>query len=101
MSGKYTPGPWRIEPDFQGFIIVGRPKWGAIRCGVEGEWDVAEIDTDGEDDEANAHLIAAAPELLEALEGLLDLSSESGEIDRRLAFKDARAAIAKAKGEAQ
>ena len=46
---------------------------------------------------ANAHLIAAAPELLEALEMMLDMS-EMGGFGKSAAEDTARAAIAKAKG---
>lgn len=50
-------------------------------------------------DKANAHLLAAAPELLEALEAVLDNCLDSqGLFD---AYAKARAAIAKATGEQQ
>jgi hypothetical protein len=48
--------------------------------------------------EANAHLIAAAPELLEALENLLKVYEGEGGTQHH-AGDIARAAIAKAKGE--
>ena len=48
--------------------------------------------------EATARLIAAAPELLEALEMMLDMS-EMGGFGKSAAEDTARAAIAKAKGE--
>jgi hypothetical protein len=48
--------------------------------------------------EANARLIAAAPELLEALEGLLKLPPEES-LERVEAERNARAAIAKARGQ--
>lgn len=52
----------------------------------------------GKDDEANAHLIAAAPELYEALANLLAVSE--GEGGTRFDAQDiARAALAKARGE--
>ena len=46
---------------------------------------------------ANARLFAAAPELLEACEGLLGLAERDGWL--HVAVNQARAAIAKAKGE--
>lgn len=48
--------------------------------------------------EADAHLIAAAPELLEALENLLKVHEGEGGTQHNAADM-ARAAIAKAKGE--
>ena len=53
-----------------------------------------------EKEQSLARLIAAAPDLLEALQGMIEVVSntEYGEIDRKLAVKDARAAIAKATG---
>jgi hypothetical protein len=52
--------------------------------------------------EANARLIAAAPELLEALENLAEhIDSKSGDFAMRAHFlKEAFAAIAKARGQA-
>jgi len=100
---KHTPGPWRAQP----------------REGFEGEWEVVstcEIEwliaaaaphIDGDPDEANARLIAAAPELLEALVGLMrvmpvlpaDAKTIRGiEQQYDAAHRAARAAIAKAKG---
>jgi hypothetical protein len=46
-----------------------------------------------------ARLIAAAPELLEALEGMLRASPGGGDIDIHSACLKAKAAIAKARGE--
>lgn len=56
---KYTPGPWAWTGSFfkgsDGKVIVTR------------SWN----DTEAEEAEANAKLIAAAPELIEALEKLV------------------------------
>ena len=89
---KHTPGPW---------------KYGAELSSRTGEWlisfdagnrgrgiGIAETRPGSGQEEANARLIAAAPELLEALEELLAETRING------AFADkARAAIAKARGE--
>ena len=93
MTTKHTPGPWQA----QDYWIIG--------C-VEDSWDimagadtacpkrVAKVFTS----EADARLIAAAPELLEALKNLYTATpdNEGGELGR--ACMKARAAIAKAEG---
>ncbi len=58
---KYTPGPWLVDYDCsvindEGILIVNPPAWGF-------EDTVAS--------EANAHLISAAPEMLEALKQII------------------------------
>lgn len=55
MSAQHTPGPWKIDPNRRGKAItcsIGLTIAGAHKCGSQ---------------DANARLIAAAPELLEAL----------------------------------
>lgn len=98
MSGaKHTPGPWRDVGDgyveAQSAPLKFRSGW----------YDSAYLTADSKDEwEANARLIAAAPELLEALEGLLEYCGGSV-ADEHLdedELKAARAAIAKARGEA-
>ena len=45
----HTPLPWRAEIDtFDHAYIVGSPGKGYERLGVEGEWDVAELDYNSE-----------------------------------------------------
>ena len=62
MSG-HTPGPWAVTPD--SFVMAGsRPSIG-----------VARVITHAKEFVANARLIAAAPELLEALKALVDSQS--------------------------
>ena len=100
---KHTPGPWAVERDAEGRLHV-----------VEGDFlDVAEVGyLSGPDPEANARLIAAAPELLEALEQLFRIGEfyssaiehdNYGEHGRKMDLAEwatlAQAAIAKAKGE--
>jgi hypothetical protein len=97
---KHTPGPWSSR----GRAIRGpHPKdpAGRARIVAKAIWDNG---TYVDEAEANARLIAAAPELLEALEDLVCLAeramreSESGEwmVDEEL--RDARDAIEKARG---
>ncbi len=130
MSAKHTPGPWFIwkeramqdeglEPveiteelmEFSYFeVMAGRPIGDVTRSRVKGCTMVVELDADefGEDAQegvhialANARLIAAAPELLEALKSLVHSLDESDLIhdDQRQAFSASKAAIAKATGQ--
>jgi hypothetical protein len=84
-SVKHTPGPWRRE----GSIV--RAGDFAIRLGVkigkpQAEWD------------SNANLIAAAPEMLVALQRAeIELNTYLGELSAT-ALPMVRAAIAKAEG---
>jgi len=62
MTTKHTPGPWAINnPDHENFVTIGSSS-------VRNIADVWAINGDCTEDErdANACLIAAAPELLEA-----------------------------------
>lgn len=94
---NHTPGPWEVdENDLMIFSAGGNGKRIA---------DTMPHDEDDmPDDEwrANAVLIAAAPELLAALEAMLAAGSAYGcdftQNNPRIAMQ-ARAAIAKAKGE--
>jgi len=102
MSTTHTPGPWRehshrqIGPD-AGIVCE---VWSAI-----GETDADRI----AQADANARLIAAAPDLLEALQEMVAGDAEAIEDAKRLgvpfpdemlaAYHKARAAIAKATGE--
>jgi len=88
MKTKHTPGPWR----YNGKTDVYNAN-GATICELyKGYQSIPEC-------RANAHLIAAAPDLLEAMEGLLAWEPRQKDHAERLAWEDALAAIAKAKGE--
>lgn len=78
----HTPGPW---------VLTWRPI-----IDVAGIASVPVAD-DGRHT-ANAHLIAAAPDLLAALEILIDCASYGDVIQDADAWATARAAIAKATG---
>ena len=83
-DSKRTPGPWDVrKAPIGGTSMIIRPI-GAIR--------VCELIAN----DANAHLISAAPELLEALEAKMSASVHAERVE---ADKLARAAIAKAKGQ--
>ena len=95
----YTPGPWEID-------------WVECKTGDEVHWKVpttiGPISPDHNHwsgpyldvEEADAYLIAAAPDLLEALQHLLNTMFDGpDESDAAHAVSKAREAIAKAKGE--
>ena len=89
MADKHTPGPWKIgTPPPNGEQTVGTDQGLMVAVATTGA---------GVQTKANASLIAAAPDLLEAPKGLMALSDHR--VDLRDAAKDARAAIAKATGE--
>lgn len=93
---KHTPGPWKVDK----YIDSGKPSLSVSANGSE----VAQASSwagDGADEAgANARLIAAAPELLEACreakEVLDDLPCGAAE-----ALKKIDAAISKAEGNAE
>jgi hypothetical protein len=101
---KYTPGPWAQDDSDGadwGWIRDGEGRMVAV-CGIPEGADLIKHRRDGSDPtEANARLIAAAPDLLEALKRLCDLPCncpcEIG-ADEMTAYGQARAAIAKAEG---
>lgn len=105
-EAKFTPGPWQYRPN-------RFDDWGTVRAGEDficqakhphyAEEVLAEhrrLETDPW--EANARLIAAAPDLYEALYRIVDSVArcESGDVCQTSDFDDARAALAKARGEA-
>lgn len=93
MTTKHTRGPWHTNKPIESNGYV----WVDPIDGVCGEIATAwPTTTDGEA-EANARLIAAAPELLEALIELNSVSARGFLYDDPARIK-ARAAIAKATG---
>jgi len=76
---EHTNGPWRYE---HGDFNVGGDNPGGVGSILSDEdWYVARIE-DAPEDQANARLIAAAPDMLEALLSLLDQVESSDQ--RRL-----------------
>jgi hypothetical protein len=102
----FTPGPWtacftlenRIPLSFE---ITANPH-GSVRPIVACTWDYSIGREETETLKANAYLIAAAPELYEALEGMCDANGEfhASKYSSEAGIK-ARAALAKARGDAQ
>lgn len=94
---KHTPGPWKVGNSHSNYIInhqYGDGSWGYLMS-------LSSV-VHGEAEEANAKLIAAAPELLEALERVSTFfeSSESYSQEWRLK-QELGLVIAKARGAAQ
>lgn len=99
---KHTPGPWRavIDSDFtpgidaddigESIVVIG-PNNLSTDLGIWGRCR--------EEAEANAHLIAAAPDLLAALQTLVEQAERHDAVG--LYWDQARAAIAKAEGSAK
>lgn len=93
---RFTPGPWRIDGDSNGIHI--RPgRSGHIVAFISTNWVL--YGAGGGDAHANARLIAAAPDLLEACESALLIDeSDSASVDPAEIFAGIRAALAKAEG---
>jgi hypothetical protein len=93
---NHTPGPWEWQHDYE-----SSPNWCSIMTKIGNKLTyIADVYRG----EADARLIAAAPDMLEALEALLPLAEDfyydvnhGDEYVEQ--FVKARAAIAKAKGE--
>lgn len=65
-EGKHTKGPWTVRYRFgRKTTVVGRQRYPICDTGT-----APHAETNQRREEANAHLIAAAPDLLQALEGL-------------------------------
>ena len=85
---KHTPGPWQIEPEFPFEVHKGHS------IAVVKEMVLCE-----DESLANAALISAAPDLLEALEAFRAIDAFEGWHPKyREAIEKAEAAIAKATG---
>ena len=93
MNAKHTPGPWVVRES---------------SCGSVGTDSILTALAFGDDPDckaddrmvANARLIAAAPELLEALKAICDEQDANEGYATPATYDAARAAIAKATGEA-
>ena len=104
---KHTPGPWAVDNEQMGFpyVVAGeKPDWRApIICDLYEDVTPEDSVTCGPwlkaypNAEANARLIAAAPDLLEALHHI-SLCSQSSASSKEECGRIARAAITKATG---
>lgn len=98
---KHTPGPWIIsDGDEWTHDVVTHH--GELPDGSPNAWNIATINSRRDECDANLALIAAAPDLLEALEKIMSLVDASGSTPHPSVAKvigAGRAAIAKVKGE--
>ena len=100
---KHTPGPWEVQRDSHLRFYITQPSDTPDR--VAGFYaEVRRFTPDIDQVKANAHLIAVAPDLLEALQSAVDWIEDDRFDDDYIGeqwYHDARAAIAKAKGETE
>lgn len=88
----HTPGPWALN----GVMALDTPLWIVSIPGEQARIEVADYSAESE---GNARLIAAAPELLAALAGIIEIGKRDMTNPKYDAyFEEARAAIKKAVG---
>ena len=99
MGYKHTPAPWFEVKHFSEWLISDGSRLVATTAGSPAHLGLAHAKRDA----ANARLIAAAPDLLKALETLLSL--HDARVDTadawNVSMEEARAAISKAIGDQQ
>lgn len=93
-EARHTPGPWQVTP--AGGISNGTEI--VILNVFDKEREAFAMNNGFGNAAENAALISAAPELLEACEALLLHFPATNDPSDKLCLKQARAAIAKAKG---
>jgi hypothetical protein len=87
---SHTKGPWKVDKNFPSDVL-------AENRAVVIQDD--SINTDSEETEANAQLIAAAPEMLEALEALVSIAfAVTSNPNQERLFNNASKVIKKARG---
>ncbi len=102
MKTKYTKGPWKVDPKAKlrvcahnGYTVAYG--YTVASCGNDSDIELEEA-------QANAHLIAAAPDMFEALELFLKIEDGPDEqhavvMNTMKAYAKMREAVKKAKGE--
>ena len=90
-ESKFTPGPWKVSI---------RPLAITVWADAISLYPIAHIGERNRDEkEANAHLIAASPDLLAACEAFVEAWEKSHQLEKTdVAVRMAKEAIAKAKG---
>jgi len=109
---KFTPGPWTVCNVTDVFTEIGGENRAGIKADSNDGWQIADCNVGitfvgGEECElslaekrANAHLIAAAPELYAALKRLTEYGNVFRyRIGERNPYEQAVAALRKARGE--
>lgn len=97
MEAKFTPGPWVIDAGFDGSGNFNQ--YWQVHDGSDAIVCSTMFCMAG-NKEANAHLIAAAPDLYEALSRIESIIEGAfPNLNDGEAMRDARAALAKARGE--
>lgn len=98
----HTPGPWRVSTIGlmnDGALPVSSDQGQIARVSAQADFPRGQgHNSECAERDANAHLIAAAPDLYAALDGLLGLL-DAGSLYEPQAYA-ARAALAKARGQA-
>jgi hypothetical protein len=92
MNTKFTEGPWEVEYDNS-----DREQWYEVGP-AKVAWSYRYGNHEDDTALADAHLIAAAPDMYEALERLMFRLADF-EPHYRALFQEGRAALAKANGE--
>lgn len=90
QTQQWTPEQWQVNQAIERRLVFYR-----FTSADEGRSRILVAQCDREED---AHLIAAAPELLEALKGLVAWADDLRREDPAEDLRKARAAIAKAEG---
>lgn len=98
MSTKHTPGPWIVD-DVEGCIAIAADSDGEVLAYLAQPHQQTNPRST-EEAEANASLIVAAPELLEALSQAIEALRSADPNARMNALRDCPAVVAKATGEA-
>jgi hypothetical protein len=94
----HTPGPWEAIGNLVRSPMDKESGSGVMLAECADRWF---LKVNSDEAKANARLIAAAPELLEALQNLLAVAGVRIDDPRIVQFDAARAAVAKATGEAK
>lgn len=103
---KFTKGPWAVQTDKYGGrrIIAMHPEYRKegldyVLVDEVGGRRYGKDFSDESEREANAHLIAAAPDMYKTLKALASLYEDDDGCRKLAQYVEARAALAKARGE--